>query len=118
VETGQVELVERGGEEFPEFAFGLGCAESGDQDEGGRLDAGEEGLHGCVDDGGGARLGSAPQRGFFEEVAERWVVDKGSVGHVSRMDRRRAACTDLPRSVAPNDSRKWQRSARGWATIV
>ena len=27
--------------------------------------------------GGHTRLGSAPQGRFFEEVAERWVVDKG-----------------------------------------
>jgi len=107
--AGQVGLVASGGEECAQFAVGFGCGESGDQDEGGRFDAGEEGLHCCVDDGGGARLGSSPQCRFFEEVAERWVVDKGSVGHITRMDRRLATCTDL----SPADLERFEETAAG-----
>ena len=76
-----------------------------------------QGVHGCVDDGGCASLRSAPHGRFFEEVAKRWVVDKGPDGHVSRMDQPYAAWTDLS-PVRPIDSRKWQRSVGGQATTA
>lgn len=77
-ETIKPELIECNRQKFAEFGFCFSLGQSGDESEGHRFDSFEEGLHRDVDDIGCGNLGASPQCCFFEEVAERWIVDRSS----------------------------------------